>query len=144
MTLWACYVKGEQWLLLILTSVRLLALFPITSLSKLVKSSWGPVISGAPQTSISGPVQSNVSGDDLDDRTEGTISKFVGDTELVGVVDTPDGCTVIQRDLARLEKPADGNPCKDLQSLASGAGEPQAPVVGTRGLETRSVGQAPS
>lgn len=92
-----------------------------------------------PRHQLLGLVQLIISVNDLDDGTEGTISKFAGDTG-----DTPDCCAVIQWDLARLEKSADGNPCQDLQSLASEAGEPQAPAVGARRLEIRSLGQAPS
>lgn len=40
----------------------------------------------------------------LDDGTECTRSKFVGDTELGGVFGRPGGCAVAQRDLDGLEK----------------------------------------
>lgn len=39
--------------------------------------------------------------------TEHTFSKFAGGTKLGGVVDTPDVCSAIQRDLDRLENWAD-------------------------------------
>jgi len=41
-----------------------------------------------------------------------TLSRFVGDTKLGGVADTPGGCPAIQRDLDRLKKWADRNPTK--------------------------------
>ncbi|KAJ7404885.1 hypothetical protein WISP_142871 [Willisornis vidua] len=54
-----------------------------------MKSRRSPVTTGTAQGSVLGPILSNVFMKDLDNETEGSISTFLDDTKLGGVIDRP-------------------------------------------------------
>ena len=72
------------------------------------KSSWRPVIGGAAQGSILGPVLLfSIFISDLEGGAECTLSNFADDTKFGGVADWPESGAAIPNDLEELEKWAD-------------------------------------
>lgn len=64
------------------------------------KSIWKPVTSGVTQGADINIFINNID----DDGLECILSKYVDDTKLRGVIDTPEGKDTTQRDRDRLEK----------------------------------------
>ncbi|PKU41659.1 rna-directed dna polymerase from mobile element jockey-like [Limosa lapponica baueri] len=71
---------------------------------KMAADKWKPVMSDVARASLLGTVLFNVFVRDMDSGIECTLSKFVDDTKLCGVVDMLEARDTIQRDLDRLER----------------------------------------
>lgn len=68
-----------------------------------IESSWRPVTSSLPQGLVLDSVLFNIFIDDLDEWIVFTFNKFVDDTKVGGVANTPQGCANFQQDLDGLE-----------------------------------------
>lgn len=66
-------------------------------------------LEAVPQGAVPVQMLFNIFINEMDDGTEGTLSKFVDDWRLEGADDTPYGCAVIQRESKKMEKLAERN-----------------------------------
>ncbi|KAJ7422320.1 hypothetical protein BTVI_14389 [Pitangus sulphuratus] len=69
-----------------------------------IGSSWRPVTSDVPQGSILGKVLSNSFLNDLDEVVDTSSASSLTTRSWGGVVNNPEGCAALQRDLNRLER----------------------------------------
>ena len=67
-------------------------------------SRWRLLMNSIPQASILGLIIFNIFINDIDDGIECILSKFVDDTKLNSVADTPEGRDAIQWDLNKHER----------------------------------------
>jgi len=91
-----------------------------------------PVMSGVLQGYILQPVLLSIFIDDIDSRTECTLSNFADDTKLSGAVETPEGWDAIQRDLDNLKKWRCVNLLRfnkaKCKALSAGLGQPPVSI----------------
>lgn len=71
----------------------------------------GSLSTGRPVTRgvLQGPTLFSMFADDMDNRIDGSLCKFAGDTRLCEAVNTLEGRDTIQRDFDRLDRWADTN-----------------------------------
>lgn len=72
-----------------------------------MESSWRPVASRVPLTSMLGLVLLNIFVSDLDDGVECSLSQFSDNTKLGGVTDVPESHNAMQGEHSKLEKWSD-------------------------------------
>lgn len=68
------------------------------------ESSWRPVVCGALQGIVLGPVLFKLVINDHNEMSECALNMVADDMTLVGVTDSPEGSAATQQDLDRLER----------------------------------------